>query len=115
MLMKTVKNTFSTIGDRGGDLAGDLASGTADLARRFGSGTAGLAKRVGTRRGLIGLAVIAAAVGGSVVLLRYLRSRTRTAETEQPSDNAWPGASTKTSYGSPARPASATDVPPGTH
>ena len=114
MMMKTVKNTFSTIGDRGGDLAGDLASGTVDLAKRFGVGTSSLAKRVGTRRGLLGLAVIAAAVGGSVVLIRYLRSRNRNAEADRSADNAWPGASSKTSYGSHVRPASA-NVPPGTH
>jgi len=111
MMMKTVKNTFSTIGDRGGD----LASGTADLARRFGSGTASLARRVGPRRGLIGLAVIAAAVGGSVVLIRYLRSRNRSPGAEIAADNDWVGAPTKPSYGPQVRPSSATNVPPGTH
>jgi hypothetical protein len=115
MMMKTVKNTFSTIGDRGGDLAGDLASGTADLAKRLGIGTTSFAKRVGPRRGLLGLAVIAAAVGGSVVLIRYLRSRNRNAEVDGSADNAWPGATTKSNYGSHVRPAAATNVPPGTH
>jgi hypothetical protein len=75
-MMKTVKHTFTSIGDHSGDLARTIGSGTADLARRFGGGTAGLAKRIGPRRGLLGLAVLAAAIGGSVVLVRYLRART---------------------------------------
>ena len=37
--------------------------------------TADLATRIGPRRGLIGLAVIAVAVGGSIILVRYLRAR----------------------------------------
>jgi hypothetical protein len=75
MMTKTVRNTFHSIGDRGGDVAKAIGSGTADLALRFGRGTADLATRIGPRRGLIGLAVIAVAVGGSVVLVRYLRAR----------------------------------------
>jgi hypothetical protein len=74
-MMKTVKHTIYSIGDRGGDVARSVGSGTADLARRVGSGTADLAKRIGPRRGLIGLAVLAAAIGGTVVLVRYLRAR----------------------------------------
>jgi len=108
-MMKTVKHTFSSIGDRGGD----IASGTVDLAKRFGSGTAGLAKRIGPRRGLLGLAVIVAAVGGSVVLIRYLRSR-RT-ELDATGDGAF--SPTKPPYGSHARPGNGTGAPPiaGTH
>jgi hypothetical protein len=82
MTMKTVKRTFNHLGDTTGDLArttGDFArtigSDTVDLARQFGGGTAKLAKRIGPKRGLIGLAVLAAAIGGSVVLIRYLRAR----------------------------------------
>ena len=63
-MMDTVKNTARTIGCE-----------TADLARRVGGSTADLAKRIGPKRGLIGLAVLAAVVGGSIVLVRYLRSR----------------------------------------
>jgi len=112
-MMKTVKHTFSSIGDRGTDIAGDLASGTVDLARRFGSGTAGLAKRVGPRRGLIGLAVFVAAVGGSVVLIRYLRSR-RAAEAAASNDDTF--TSKPSSYGSHTRPANSSGAPvSGTH
>jgi hypothetical protein len=75
MMTKTIKHTFHTIGDHGGDFARTIGSGTADLARRFGSGTADVAKRVGPRRALIGLAVIGAAVVGGVLLARYVRAR----------------------------------------
>ena len=74
-MMKTVRHTIHTIGDRGGDFARTVGSETTDLARRFGHETSRLAKRVGPRRGLIGLAMLAAAIGGSVVLARYLRAR----------------------------------------
>ena len=56
-------------------IALDLRDKAADLAKRVGSTTAGLAKRIGPKRGLIGLAVLAVAVGGTIVLVRYLRSR----------------------------------------
>ena len=75
MMTKTIKHTFHTIGDQTGDVARAIGSGTADLARRFGSGTAHVAKRVGPWRALIGLAVIGAAVGGGVLLARYVRAR----------------------------------------
>lgn len=75
MKMKTVKTTFYTLGDRTSDLARTIGDETVDLARRFGDGTATLARRVGPRRGLIGLAVLAAAVGGSIMLVRYLKAR----------------------------------------
>jgi hypothetical protein len=74
-MMQTVKHTLHSFGDRGGDFAKTIGSGTADLAKRFGSETADLAKRIGPRRGLIGLAALAVAIGGSVVLVRYLRAR----------------------------------------
>jgi hypothetical protein len=75
MMTKTIKHTFHTIGDHGGDFARTIGSGTADLARWVGSGTADVAKRVGPRRALIGLAVIGAAVVGGVLLARYVRAR----------------------------------------
>jgi len=74
-MMKTVKHTFTSIGDHSGEIARTIGSGTADLARRFGGGTASLARRVGPRRALIGFAVAAVAIGGSIVLARYLRAR----------------------------------------
>lgn len=74
-MMKTVKHTFTSIGDHGGDFARTIGSGTADMARRVGGGTADLARRIGPRRALLGLAVAAMAVGGTIVLVRYLRAR----------------------------------------
>jgi len=105
-MMKTVKHTFSSIGDRGGD----IASGTVDLAKRFGSGTAGLAKKIGPRRGLLGLAVFVAAVGGSVVLIRYLRSRKADADLDVTGDSKF--SATNAAYGSHVRPAKGTGAPP---
>jgi hypothetical protein len=75
MMTKTIKHTFHTIGDQTGDFARAVGSGTADFARRFGSGTADVARRVGPWRALLGLAVIGAAVGGGVMLARYVRAR----------------------------------------
>ena len=74
-MMNTVRDTFSSIGDRGGDIARNVGSGTAHLARRVGSGTADLARDIGPKRALIGLAVAAVAIGGSILLVRYLRAR----------------------------------------
>jgi hypothetical protein len=74
-MMNTVRDTFSSIGDRGGDIARSVGSGTADLARRVGSGTASIARQVGPRRALIGLAIAAVAIGGSILVMRYLRAR----------------------------------------
>jgi hypothetical protein len=85
-MMNTVKHTFHSIGDRGGDFARTIGSDTAVLARRVGSGTASLAKRIGPRRGLIALAVVAAAIGGSIVVARILRARKRDGRVVMPGD-----------------------------
>jgi len=70
-----VRDTFYSIGDRSGDFAKTIGSTTADLARRFGDGTVDLARRVGPRRALIGVAVAAIAIGGTIMLVRFLRAR----------------------------------------
>jgi hypothetical protein len=86
MKMKAVKHSLHTFGDRSGDLARTigaetadfakkLGSETTDLAKQFGNQTVSLAKRIGPRRGLIGLAIFAVAVGGTVVMIRRLRAR----------------------------------------
>lgn len=75
MMTKTVRKTFHSIGDRSGDIAKAIGCGTADAARWVGRGTADMATRIGPKRGLIGIAVIAAAVGGTIILVRYLRAR----------------------------------------
>lgn len=96
-MMNMVRDTFHTIGDRGSDMARSFGSGSADFARNFGSGTADLARSVGSgtadlarrmgrgtvdiaeqigpRRAMIGLAVAAVAIGGTILVMRYLRSR----------------------------------------
>lgn len=129
-MMKTVKHTIHSIGDTGGDFAktigsgtvdlahrgGDFAkaigSGTADLAQRFGIGSSSLAKRIGTRRGLLGIVVVAAAVGGSIMLVRYLRARKAAAETDITSDDLASGITSSTRHGKYAHPSSSI---PGTH
>lgn len=82
-MMNTVRDTFSSIGDRGGDIARSVGSSTAGLARRVGSGTASVARQVGPRRALIGLAIAAVAIGGSIFLMRLLRARRERAELER--------------------------------
>ena len=74
-MMNTVRDTFSSIGDRGGDIARSFGSGTAHLARRVGGGTVDLARDIGPRRALIGLAIAAVAIGGSIAIMRYMRAR----------------------------------------
>jgi hypothetical protein len=96
-MLTNVKNTMSNIGENAEDLAkvfgaeaaelvkrfscvtADLAKTfgveATDLAKRFGSGTADLAKRIGPKRAVIGVAVLGALVGGSILLVRYLRAR----------------------------------------
>jgi len=79
-MMNTVRDTFQSIGDRSGDFARSVGSGTVDLARRVGDGTVDLARQIGPRRALIGLAVAAVAIGGTVLVMRYLRARRAEAE-----------------------------------
>jgi len=74
-MRNTVRDTFSSFGDRGGDFARSFGAGTAQLARRVGGGTADIARQIGPRRALIGLAIAAVAIGGSILVLRYLRAR----------------------------------------
>jgi hypothetical protein len=74
-MLETVKNAMYTIGDSTSDLAKRFGSETADLAKRVGSGTADLAKRVGPKRAIIGLAIAGVVIGGSILLVRYLRAR----------------------------------------
>ena len=120
-MMKTVKHTFYTIGDHSSDLARTIGSGTADLARTLGSGTADfaktlgsgtahLAKRIGPKRGLLGLLAVAAAIGGTVVLVRYLRARNLNREELDVTASDVPnGKTSKRSYGG------ASSSMPGTH
>jgi len=85
-MTKTIRHTFNSIGDHGGDVARAIGSG----ARRFGSGTADVARRIGPWRALIGVAVIGAAACGGVLLARYVRARRaeRAAEAGMPSEHS---------------------------
>jgi len=96
-MLTTVKNVMNDIGDNAEDLAKTFGAEAAELAKRFscvtadlaksfggeasvlakrfGSGTADLAKRIGPKRAIIGVAVLGALVGGSILLVRYLRAR----------------------------------------
>jgi len=74
-MRNTVRDTFSSIGDRSGDFARNVGASTAHLARRVGGGTADIARQIGPRRALIGFAIAAVAIGGSILVLRYLRAR----------------------------------------
>lgn len=51
------------------------------LAKRVGVGTVDFARKVGPVRGLIGLALLGVAIGGSVALIRRLRDRDMEDET----------------------------------
>ena len=79
-MMNTVRDTFCAIGDRGGEIARSVGSSTAELGRRVGSGTASIARQVGPRRALIGFAIAAVAIGGSILVVRLLRARRQRAE-----------------------------------
>ena len=111
-MMKTVKHTIYSIGDTGGDLARTIGSDTVDLARRFGGGAASIAKRVGPKRGLIGLVVVAAAIGGSIVLVRYLRSRKANSEVDISADDVLNGLGKSSRHSSHGHASPAT---PGAH
>jgi len=104
MTTKTIKRTFHTIGDHSSDFARAIGSGTSHMARRFGSGTADVARRVGPWRALIGLAVIGAAVGGGVLLARYVRARRAERAAEQAGTSSEHSASSHHRTHSGARP-----------
>jgi hypothetical protein len=69
------RDTLHSIGDRSSDVVKTIGSSTAQLARRVSGRTTDLARQVGPRRALIGLAVAAVAIGGTVMLVRFLRAR----------------------------------------
>ena len=84
----TVKEIIYTVGDSTGTFAKHVGLTSADLAKAVGSGTVDLAQRIGPKRALIGFAILAAAVGGSIVLVRYLRRRELEQESMRASDEA---------------------------
>ena len=70
-----VSDTIHTIGDRSGEFAKSIGDRTAHLARRFGDNTVDVARQVGPRRALIGAAIAVVAIGGTIMLVRYLQAR----------------------------------------
>jgi hypothetical protein len=76
-MLNTVKEIIYTVGDSTGSFAKTLGLNTADLARSVGHKSVKVAKDIGPQRALIGAAILAVAVGGSIILVRYLRRRDR--------------------------------------
>jgi hypothetical protein len=74
-MMEFAKDLVSNVGSTTADFAKMLGGNTAGIAKRVGSGSVKLAKNVGPKRGLLGLALVAAAVGSGIYLARYLRAR----------------------------------------
>ena len=74
-MLKEVKEVIYTVGDATGSFAKAFGLTTADVAKSVGKRSAGLIEDLGPRRVLIGAALLAAAVGGGLLLVRYLRQR----------------------------------------
>jgi hypothetical protein len=74
-MMKQARNFTHTIADGASDFAKRAADVTSDAAKRAADATTDLAKAIGPKRGLIGLAAIGVAVGGTILVRRYLRNR----------------------------------------
>ncbi|MDQ3334263.1 MAG: hypothetical protein M4D80_03815 [Myxococcota bacterium] len=70
-----MKEIVYTVGDTTGSFAKSIGLTSADFAKTLGTGTVNLAKDIGPKRILIGAAILAVAIGGGVVLMRYLRRR----------------------------------------
>ena len=63
-MLDTAKNVMNRVG-----------CATADLARKVGDETTYLARRIGPKRAIIGFAIMGAAVGGTIFLVRFFRNR----------------------------------------
>ena len=98
-MLNNVKEFVEDIGCRASDFAKSVGKDSGKLARRVGKDSGKLARRaskaaantardVGPTRALIGLAIAGAAIGGGVVLVRYLRSKRAEARIEAESMEA---------------------------
>lgn len=76
-MLQTLEHVISSIGGNTGNLAKRAAGSASDLAKRVAEPTANLARRVGPKRGIVGLVVLAAAVGGGIYVVRRLRARAK--------------------------------------
>ena len=74
-MLNTVKEVIYTVGDSTGSFAKSLGLHSADIARTVGTRSVKVAKDIGPQRALIGAAILAVAVGGSIMVVKYLRRR----------------------------------------
>lgn len=74
-MLNSVKEIIYTVGDSTGAFAKSIGLSSAEIAKTVGTKTVTLAKDIGPKRALIGAAILAVAVGGSIMLVRYLRRR----------------------------------------
>ena len=63
-------------------LTHNVVDSAGDLAKRVSGAAQDLAESIGPKRGLIGLAVIGVAIGGSILARRYFRNRREDVDSE---------------------------------
>lgn len=83
VMMEFAKDLVSNVGSTTADFAKMVGGNTADLAKRVGGRSMSLAKKVGPKRALLGFALVGAAVGGGILLARYLRARAEARATDE--------------------------------
>jgi hypothetical protein len=91
-MLNTVKEVIYTVGDSTGSFAKSIGLSSADLAKTIGTRSVKIAKDIGPKRAIIGAAILVVAVGGGIVLMRYLRRRDAEAESMDASDAEGRGA-----------------------
>jgi hypothetical protein len=102
-MLETVKHVMSAVGTPTGEFVNSFATGSARVAKRVGGATADVARRIGPKRALIGIAVIGAAVAGTIAVIRYLRARDAAGvdtEANDISDKLAAGSDSKIDYAS---------------
>lgn len=74
-MLDQVKEVIYSVRDSTSSIAKSLGITTADIAKSAGMGGVGLVKILGARRVLLGAGLLSVAVGGGVIVVRYLRRR----------------------------------------
>lgn len=74
-MLNKVKDIIFTVGDSTGSFAKQFGLSSVDVAKTVGERSVKIAKDIGPKRAIIGAAILAVAVGGGIVLVRYLRRR----------------------------------------